>query len=180
MGLSTELFAKSGEDLQTALEQVEFLQDRIIIIDNEKVPYDQAIYKLDENLLVQCDEVNVAFNNVQNAYNDRIVGVCRTDLFWRVTQINSSTEDWEYSLLCTKLTPGGYKELTKGGVVGLGSTVGYLHPNTTNITYYPCNDRIQEELSIGFGYTFGFDPRNYYGIKYYDEPYSGDIGDTFV
>ena len=180
MGLSTELFAKSGEDLQTALEQVEFLQDRIIIIDNEKVPYDQAIYKLDENLLVQCDEVNVAFNNVQNAYNDRIVGVCRTDLFWRVTQINSSTEDWEYSLLCTKLTPGGYKELTKGGVVGLGSTVGYLHPNTTNITYYPCNDRIQEELSIGFGYTFGFDPRNYYGLKYYNEPYSDDIGDTFV
>jgi len=61
----------------------------------------------------------------------------------------------------------------------LGSTVSFLHPNGS-ITNFPCNDRIQEELSIGFGYTFGFDPRNYYGIKYYNEPYADDIGDTLV
>ena len=29
-------------------------------------------------------------------------------------------------------------------------------------------------------YRFGFAPKNYYGIKYYDEPYARDIGDTFV
>ena len=179
MSLATKLFSQAGEDLQQALQSIDDLQSRVVIIDNDKLPYDQAIAKLDKDLLDQSDEVNVSFNNVETAYNDRIVGVCKTDMFWRVTAINSSVTPTEYSLVCTKLTGGGYPALTKGGVVGLGSTVSFLHPNGT-VTDFPCNDRIQEELSIGFGYTFGFDPRNYYGLKYYNEPYSDDIGDTLV
>ena len=179
MSLATKIFKQSGEDLQHALDQISGLQERVVIIDNDKLPYDQAIYKLDEDLLDQCEEVNKAFNDVETAYNDRIVGVCKTDMFWRVTQINSSVSPVEYSLVCTKLAGGGYPALTKGGVVGLGSTVAFLHPNGT-VTDYPCNDRIQEILGIGFGYTFGFDPRNYYGLKYYNEPYSDDIGNTLV
>ena len=179
MALASKLFSKAGEDLQQALESIDDLQSRVVIVDNDKLPYDQAIYKLDKDLLDQCEVVNKAFNDVETAYNDRIIGVCKTDMFWRVTQINSSVSPVEYSLVCTKLNGGGYTELTKGGVVGLGSTVSFLHPNGT-VTDFPCNDRIQEELSIGFGYTFGFDPRNYYGIKYYNEPYSDDIGDTLV
>ena len=179
MALASKLFSQASEDLQQALESIDDLQSRVVIIDNDKLPYDQAIYKLDKNLLDQCNEVNVSFNNVETAYNDRIVGVCKTDMFWRVTQINSSVTPVEYSLVCTKLTGGGYPALTKGGVVGLGSTVSFLHPNGS-VTNFPCNDRIQEILGIGFGYTFGFDPRNYYGLKYYNEPYSDDIGDTLV
>ena len=179
MSLATKIFSQSSEDLQGALEAIDDLQSRVVIVDNDKLPYDQAIAKLDTDLLDQCEEVNKAFNDVETAYNDRIVGVCKTDLFWRVTQINSSVSPIEYSLVCTKLTGGGYPALTKGGVVGLGSTVSFLHPNGS-ITNFPCNDRIQEILGIGFGYTFGFDPRNYYGIKYYNEPYSDDIGNTLV
>ena len=179
MALASKLFSQAGEDLQQALQSIDDLQSRVVIIDNDKLPYDQAIAKLDKDLLDQSDEVNVSFNNVETAYNDRIVGVCKTDMFWRVTAINSSVTPTEYSLVCTKLTGGGYPALTKGGVVGLGSTVSFLHPNGT-VTDFPCNDRIQEELSIGFGYTFGFDPRNYYGIKYYNEPYADDIGNTLV
>ena len=154
MTLASKLFKQSGEDLQNALEAIDDLQSRVVILDNDKLPYDQAIYKLDEDLLDQCEEVNKAFNDVETAYNDRIVGVCKTDMFWRVTQINSSVSPVEYSLVCTKLAGGGYPALTKGGVVGLGSTVAFLHPNGT-VTDYPCNDRIQEILGIGFGYTFG-------------------------
>ena len=179
MALASKLFSQAGEDLQEALESIDDLQSRVVIIDNDKLPYDQAINKLDQDLLDQCNEVNVSFNNVETAYNDRIIGVCKTDMFWRVTQINTSVSPTEYSLVCTKLNGGGYPALTKGGVVGLGSTVSFLHPNGT-VTDFPCNDRIQEELSIGFGYTFGFDPRNYYGLKYYNEPYSDDIGNTLV
>ena len=179
MALASKLFSQAGEDLQLALESIDDLQSRVVIVDNDKLPYDQAIYKLDKDLLDQCEVVNKAFNDVETAYNDRIIGVCKTDMFWRVTQINEQVTPTEYSLVCTKLNGGGYTELTKGGVVGLGSTVSFLHPNGT-VTDFPCNDRIQEELSIGFGYTFGFDPRNYYGIKYYNEPYSDDIGDTLV
>ena len=179
MALASKLFSQAGEDLQQALQSIDDLQSRVVIIDNDKLPYDQAIAKLDKDLLDQCNEVNVSFNNVETAYNDRIVGVCKTDMFWRVTAINSSVDPVEYSLVCTKLTGGGYPALTKGGVVGLGSTVSFLHPNGS-VTNFPCNDRIQEILGIGFGYTFGFDPRNYYGLKYYNEPYSDDIGDTLV
>ena len=143
MGLSTEIAINCNESVQVALEQIEFFQDQVKILDNEKVPYDESIRRLDANLLEQTNVVNRAFNDVESAYQDRIVGTCKTDLFWRVTDIDSTQSPPEYSLVCTKLTPGGYKELTKGGVVGLGSTVGYLLPNTTNITYYPCNDRIQ-------------------------------------
>ena len=106
MALASKLFTQAGEDLQTALESVSDLQDRVIIYDNDKLSYDQAIYKLDEDLLDQCNVVNVAFNDVETAYNNRIVGVCRTDMFWRVTQINSSVDPVEYSLVCTKLSGG--------------------------------------------------------------------------
>ena len=179
MALASKLFSQAGEDLQQALQSIDDLQSRVVIVYNDKLPYDQSIEKLDKDLLDQCEEVNKAFNDVESAYNDRIVGGCKTDMFWRVTQINEQVTPTEYSLVCTKLTGGGYPALTKGGVVGLGSTVAFLHPNGT-VTDYPCNDRIQEELGIGFGYTFGFDPRNYYGLKYYNEPYSEDIGDTLV
>ena len=104
MALASNLFSQAGEDLQQALQSIDDLQSRVVIVDNDKLPYDQAIYKLDENLLDQCDVVNETFNDVETAYNDRIVGVCRTDMFWRVTAINSSVTPTEYSLVCTNLT----------------------------------------------------------------------------
>ena len=179
MGLATDIVINANESIQQSLEQIEFFQDQIKIIDNEKLLYDDAIRRMDANLVDQTNTVNRAFNDVESAYQDRIAGICKTDLFWRVTDIDSTQTPPEYSLVCTKLTPGGYDILDKHGVVGLGSTVPFVHANGT-ITVFPCNDTIQEELGIGFGYTFGFDPRNYYGLKYFDEPYSHDIGDTLV
>ena len=179
MGLATDIAQNCNKSIKVALEQIEFFQDQVKILDNEKVPYDDSIRRLDANLLEQTEVVNRAFNDVKSAYQDRIVGVCKTDMFWRVTDIDPTQDPTEYSLVCTKLTAGGYPILTKDGIVGLGSTVNFLHANGS-VTVFPCNDTIQEELGIGFGYTFGFDPRNYYGLKYYDEPYSEDIGNTFV
>jgi hypothetical protein len=179
MALASKLFSQAGEDLQQALESIDDLQSRVVIIDNDKLPYDQAIAKLDKDLLDQCNEVNVSFNNVETAYNDRIVGVCKTDMFWRVTAINETPTPSQYSLVCTKLNAGGYPALTKGGVVGLGSTVAFLESNG-GITTYPCNFRQEQIDGRHEASYFGFDPRNYYGLKYYNEPYSDDIGDTLV
>jgi hypothetical protein len=181
MSLATKLFNQSGEDLQVALESIADLQDRVVIVDNDKLPYDQAIEKLDKDLFDQCLDVNKAFGVVETAYEDRINATpsCRTDLFWRVTQINSSTTPSQYSMVCTKLSGGGYPALTKGGAVGLGSTVAFLHPNGT-VTIFPRNATESQWHTSGVGYTFGFEPRNYYGVKYYTEPYSDDIGNTLV
>ena len=179
MALASKLFSQASEDLQTSLEAIDDLQSRVVIYDNDKLPYDQGIYKLDQNLLDQCNEVNVSFNNVETAYNNRLASGCKTDLFWRVTQINSSVSPVEYSLVCTKLSGGGYTALTKGGVVGLGSTVAFLETNG-GITTYPCNARFDETFNRPEASLFGFNPRNYYGLKYYNEPYSDDIGNTLV
>ena len=179
MSLSSQLFAQASEDLQTSLEAIDDLQSRVVVYDNDKLPYDQGIYKLDQNLLDQCNEVNEAFNDVETAYNNRLASGCRTDLFWRVTQINDSVDPVEYSLVCTKLSGGGYTALTKGGVVGLGSTVAFLETNG-GITTYPCNARFDETFNRPEASFFGFNPRNYYGLKYYNEPYSDDIGNTLV
>ena len=112
MSLATKLFKQSGEDLQTSLEAIEGLQDRVVIIDNDKLPYDQAIKKLDKDLFDQCIDVNRAFGVVETAYQDRINATpsCRTDLFWRITNINDLAAETEYSVVCTKLSGGGYSQ----------------------------------------------------------------------
>ena len=63
--LSSKLFSQAGEDLQGALEAIEGLQSRVVIVDNDKLPYDRGIYNLDQDLLEQCEEVNRAFNDVE-------------------------------------------------------------------------------------------------------------------
>ena len=84
MALATKLFKQSGEDLQVALQSVDDLQSRVLIIDNDKLAYDQAINKLDQDLFDQCLDVNKAFGVVETAYADRIP-TCRSELFWALS-----------------------------------------------------------------------------------------------
>ena len=183
MSLSTKLFNQSGEDLKVALESIDDLQSRVVIIDNDKLPYDQAIYKLDKDLFDQCIDVNRAFGVVETAYYDRIP-TCRSNLFWRITNINDLVSPTEYSLVCTKLAGGGYTEKTDFKFPSsedddnyFGNTVILLRPDGSN-EVFPINSQNARGLAVG--HTFGFEPRNYYGIKYYHEPYSDDIGNTLV
>ena len=50
MALASKLFSQASEDLQTSLEAIDDLQSTVVIYDNDKLPYDQGIYKLDQNL----------------------------------------------------------------------------------------------------------------------------------
>ena len=104
MGLATDIAQNCNESIQIALEQIEFFQDQVKILDNEKVPYDESIRRMDSDLLEQTNVVNRAFNDVESAYQDRIAGICKTDMFWRVTNIDPTQDPTEYSLVCTKLT----------------------------------------------------------------------------
>ena len=186
MSLATKLFNQSGEDLQVALESIADLQDRVVIVDNDKLPYDQAIEKLDKDLFDQCLEVNKAFGVVETAYQDRINATpsCRSDLFWRITNINDLVTPTEYSVVCTKLSGGGYSQKSDFKFPSsedepnyFGNTLIVLRPNSS-VQVFPINS--QNARGLGVGYTFGFEPRNYYGVKYYHEPYSDDIGSTLV
>jgi hypothetical protein len=194
MGLATDIQINCNESIQVSLEQIEFFQDQIKIIDNEKVPYDESIRRLDANLLEQVNVVNRAFNDVETAYQNRITANCKSDLFWRITSIDTSTSPIEYGLICTKLAGGAY--VSDNVAAGLGSTVFFLNPTDQGgsgdsgvYTPIPASFQAEEDTTnvqgTGSGYAaesrfYGYDPRNYYGLKYYDEPYSEDIGNTFV
>lgn len=182
MALATDIATNCAESIQVALEQIEFFQDQVKIIDNEKLDYDNAIRRIDWDMLEQVNVVNRDFDDVKNAYQARIDATpnCRTDLFWRVTGITDGTDETTYSLKCVKLSAGGYEKIADFTYPAdldepnyLGTNVYLLRPNGS-IETFPISG------GVGSAHTFGFDPRNYYGLKYYEEPYTEDIGNTFV
>ena len=176
MSIGTEIVGRTRKTIQDKLEQIEFFQDQIVLVDDEKSLYDQAIFRLDNDLLGEIQIVNRALDDVKDAYQDRISVGCRTDLFWRVTGFTAASgdDDDSYSFTCTKLAAGGYEQ------VGVGTSVLILNPATDALAQYPLNEYNSEQEGTPQRSFFGFDPRNFYGLKYYDEPYSLDIGDTFV
>ena len=196
MSLTTEMQQKIYDDLNTQYEQVGYFQDQVVIVDNEKRSWDTAIEALDGNLLGQIQVVNRAIDDVKDAYNVRFTGInsCRSDLFWMMTGINSSPTPKEVTFKAVALNPKGYTadvEAGGGNVLGSGVTFfHYLDPATGILTTSPTNAVTGAEQGVSpyppyythdaDTFRFGFAPKNYYGIKYYDEPYARDIGDTFV
>ena len=176
MSIGTEIVGRTRKTIQDKLEQIEYFQDQIVLIDDQKSLYDQAIFRLDNNILGEIQIVNRALDDVKDAYQDRISVGCRTDLFWRVTGFTAGTgdDDDAYQFTCTKLAAGGYEQ------VGVGTSVLILNPATDALAQYPLNEYNSEQEGTPQRSFFGFDPRNFYGLKYYDEPYSLDIGDTFI
>ena len=160
-----------SDSLQESFDSIRFFQDQVVILDDKKSKWDNAIFKLDDQILGEIEIVNRALDDVKDAYQDRIVSGCRTDMFWMLTDMNTAG-DTEWTFRCTKLNGRGYTEIVHD-VVGIDSTHFFmLEPGSTSasgITTRPLT-----------GDEFGFDPRNYFGIKYYDQAFAQDIGDTFV
>ena len=99
MSITTDMIAKVYDDLTTQYNQVEFFQDQIVIVDDEKSSWDNAIRKLDGELLGEIEIVNRAIDDVKDLYAGRFTGVgsCRSELFWMVTG-ETTTGDIEYTL----------------------------------------------------------------------------------
>ena len=179
MSIGTEIVARTMESIQSKLEQIEFFQDEIVKVDDQKSVYDQAIFRLDNNVLGEIQIVNRALDDIKDAMQDRISVGCRTDMFWRVINLTevSGDDDNYYTLRCEKLSAGGYE----GSRVGIGTTVIMVNPaNPSSFLSFPINTYSDQQVGRPEASYFGFDPRNFYGLKYYDEPYSQDIGNTFI
>jgi len=185
MTLSQDMISDIYESLDDAYTQVKFFQDQVIITDDAKSSWDNAIKRLDSELMGEIAVVNDAMDVVKDLYAGTSAGVnsCRSDLFWMATAYND-TED-EYTLTCTKLNENGYTDIvrsTSGNLCGIGSTYFlYLDPADAGIKTAPINRvaALEQGRSVD-DVLFGFSPRNYYGLKYYSEQYALDIGDTFV
>ena len=191
--LSTEVIADARAERDTAIESIGHLQNKIVALDGSKIMYDDAVVLLELSLLDELNEVNQAFEAVGDAYQDRIDADCRSDLFWAVQSFSATSGmNGTYTLVCKRLNSGGYAADDSGNTdgddtesVGIGSTVNYVGV-TGIITAYPANANYAADMDTG-GDTgivndpyFGFERRNRYGLKIYEEPYGVDIGNTFV
>ena len=159
------------EKVKAESDGVTWLAEQIVLLDAEKEQWDAAIDQMDRPLVTQIDEVNQTLGEVRAAYQDRITVGCRTDLFWRVTghTVASGSDPAEYQVLCTKISLNGYDSL---GPTGLGSCLAWLVPSGTN------SSGIQSFVDLKT--KIGITSDNLYGIKYYNEPYTIDVGDTTV
>jgi len=205
--LTTEMQEKIYKSLDDGYGQVKFFQDQVVILDDEKSSWDNAIFKLDSELFGEIQIVNRAIDDVKDAYSERLSGVgsCKSDLFW-VAYNYDDTED-EYDLVCCKINGNGYTDLMAQlgadfpsanlvgeSAAGIASTFFYyILPSSNGIggigvlTTSPTNSVTGAEQGTTNSFThdadtwrFGFEPKNYYGLKYYLDPYQKDIGDTFV
>ena len=197
MSLTTEMQEKIYQSLDDGYSQVKFFQDQVVMLDGEKSTWDNAISKLDGELFGEIQIVNRAIDDVKDAYQDHFTGVtsCRSDLIWVATNYSLSNL-WNF--VCVKLNENGYTEMMNqlaedfpgGNLVGVGSTFFYyLDPSDAIglVTTSPTNAVTGAEQGTTNSFThdadtfrLGFAPKNYYGLKYYLDPYQKDIGDTFV
>ena len=200
MSLTTEMQEKIYKSLDDAYSQVKFFQDEVVLLDNDKSDWDNAIFKVDSELYGEIQIVNRAIDDVKDAYQDHFTGVtsCRSDLFWMAVDKNTAG-DLQYQMLCVKLNPNGYTDIVEkcpisGNLVGINPSTGigstffyYLDPSSGILTTSPTNavTGAEQGTTDSFEHNadtfrFGFAPKNYYGLKYYVDPYQKDIGDTFV
>lgn len=168
--LSTELITNVTKQIEEKEFNIEYFQDQIVLIDNEKSLYDSAIAFIDSDVLGSIVDVNNSFDDVQSAYQDRIDAGCRTDLFWRVIdQVDDGFGGYSYTLSVSQLSVIGYNPIGIGtGTVGIDGDELVIVEPSGGISTYPRTTSI------------GVQQKNKYGLKYYDEPYAKDIGDTFV
>ena len=207
MSLTTEMQGKIYASLDDGYAQVKFFQDQVVLLDDDKSGWDNAIFKVDSELFGEIQIVNRAIDDVKDAYNARLSGVgsCKSDLFWLA--YNYDTVEDEYDLVCCKINGNGYTDLIAQlgidypsanlvgeSAAGIASTFFYyILPSSNGIggigvlTTSPTNSVTGAEQGTTDSFThdadtwrFGFEPKNYYGLKYYVEPYQLDIGDTFV
>ena len=83
--LTTDIKDSIADSLQESLDSIRFFQDQVVILDDKKSKWDNAIFKLDNEILGEIEIVNRALDDVKDAYQDRIVSGCRTDMFWMLT-----------------------------------------------------------------------------------------------
>ncbi len=158
----TDILNSLQEKKSSIKEDINNTLETIIELDGTKFLYDETIKKLDIDVLSSLSNVNSGISSVENAYTNRINVGCRTDMFWRLVGINTAVSPNQYTITVTKLSPTGYSS-----IVGFGTTTISVF-NGVGFTTYSTSD------------TFGLQTKNYYGVKYYDAPYTKDIEDTFI
>lgn len=156
MALSNRIKKDIKEKKEQKLSNIEYFKEQILITDALKEDYDDAVISIDKDLLSDITTVNNTLVGVQSAYQNRIDSGCRTDLFWRIEGYDPGTGN--YSVIVEKLSVVGY-----GTSVAFVDTLGGITTYADGVIEIP-----------------GVEGDNLHAIKYYNEPYLKDIGDTTI
>jgi len=164
MALSDDLIRDSNNKAVQKSNNIEHFKTQILLTDAEKELYDNGIIAIDADLIGDINSTNDTLVDVQSAYQDRIDSGCRTDLFWKITGFSTSggggsPVSYDFSL-----------EVDQLGDVGYATSVTHLD-SSGGITTYQAGTVV-----IGTGNQSD----NLYGLKYYDQRYLKDIGDTTI
>ena len=160
---NTSEFIKNFIDnkITTHTTEKNHFNEQILVLDNSRVDYKEALYKIDSNYFPFIQEVNGKIIDVKNAYDDRIDVGCRTDLFWRLIGVSTAPgldPDTVANLLtyrCEQASPNGF--------------------GTSLLTYITPSGDVSTSDNL-----IGLESDNFYGIRIYDEPYSRDVIDSSV
>ena len=153
---------------------VDWMGNNIVVLDGEKEPWHNAVVRVDTHLTAMIGDVNKTLVDVANAYQDRIIVGCRTDLFWRVTDYTPASggggggSPANYDLRCVRISPVGYS--TSSNLISSGiTTVVAVLQNSGSISSFS-----NPEVKVGLITDY------WHGLKYFNEPVTEDIGDTTV
>lgn len=139
-------------------------RDEILRVDADKELYDKPIFNLDTELLGRITVVNDSIDAVGDAFQERINVGCRTDMFWRVVGFDTTTVPHEYDVRVTKMQRSRYDPITAQASITVNDSVTIIDQvGLTTITN-----------------QYGFIDHNLFGLKYYEEPFNKDVGDTTV
>ena len=188
---------------------VDSAKQKITVIDNNKIPFDESIRNIDRDLHDQIETTNDTLEVVEQEYQKRIdVQGCRSDLFWRVVGISTALEDdglggetvsLEVSLRCEKLSPvytivdnptptfDEDDEFYSEGNVGFATDTMMWYTGNAGvgaslpgITTVTMTVRGDKLVSDGSAFDAYLEPDNLHGLKLYNEPYAKDVFDLSV
>ena len=86
--LTADLVGRLEDDFKFKKSNVNHMIDEIILADGEKLLYDRGIIALESEVLEQIEVVNKKIQKVVKAYKARIEDDCKSDLFWRVAEVD--------------------------------------------------------------------------------------------
>jgi hypothetical protein len=164
MALSDDLVRDSRNKAIQKVNNINHFKTQILLTDAEKELYDNGIIAIDSDLFGDINSTNNTIQAVKDAYQARIDSGCRTDLFWKITGFSTSGGggspiSYDFSL-----------EVDQLGDVGYATSITHLD-SSGGITTYAAGTVV-----IGTGNQSD----NLYGLKYYDQRYLKDIGDTTI
>ena len=181
--------------LQEREEAIQFYLEKITVLDLNKRPHEEMVKIVDTDVVKLIDTANNRIIDKQTAYQDRIDSSCRTDLFWRIVGIRSDTVETKggerdrlfYDLECTKLSPNGYRDIVlftpdkpwnRFYRSHLRSRYGLNIPYDDGKTLQRISDSGIEKNPTSE--RFAMEKENFFGAKYYDQPVTHDVFDSFV